>query len=63
MTSGGRMKKIVLIVLMGCFAWSGAQAAVRGLARSGLRIGAVEEITALPHDGCRKKGGKRGRRV
>jgi len=41
----------------------GAQAAVRGLARSGLRIGAVEEITALPHDGCRKKGGKRGRRV
>jgi len=41
----------------------GAQAAVRGLARNGLRIGGTEEITGLPHDGCRKKGGKRGRRV
>ncbi len=41
----------------------GAQAAVRGLSRSGLRVGNVREVTALPHDGCRKKGGKRGRRV
>ena len=41
----------------------GAQAAVRTLARSGLRIGTIDEVTALPHDGCRKKGGKRGRRV
>ncbi len=41
----------------------GAQAAVRGLARRGLRIGLIDEVTALPHDGCRKKGGKRGRRV
>ncbi len=40
----------------------GAQAAIRGLARRGLRIGDIEEITALPHDRCRKKGGKRGRR-
>ncbi len=41
----------------------GAQAAIRGLSRGGLRIGTVREVTALPHDGCRKKGGKRGRRV
>ena len=41
----------------------GAQAAIRALSRMGLRIGIIEEVTALPHDGCRKKGGKRGRRV
>ena len=41
----------------------GAQAAIRTLTRSGLKIGTIEEITALPHDGCRKKGGRRGRRV
>jgi len=41
----------------------GAQAAVRALARNGLRIGTIEDVTPLPHDGCRKKGGKRGRRV
>ena len=41
----------------------GAQAAVRALARMGLRIGIIEDVTPLPHDGCRKKGGRRGRRV
>ncbi|MFH0936482.1 MAG: 30S ribosomal protein S11 [Candidatus Woesearchaeota archaeon] len=41
----------------------GAQAAIRALSRSGLRIGIIEDVTAIPHDGCRKKGGKRGRRV
>jgi len=41
----------------------GAQAAVRALSRVGLRIGIIEDVTPLPHDGCRKKGGKRGRRV
>ena len=41
----------------------GAQAAIRALSRMGLRIGIIEEITPLPHDGCRKKGGRRGRRV
>lgn len=41
----------------------GAQAAVRALSRMGLRIGTIEEVTPVPHDGCRKKGGKRGRRV
>lgn len=41
----------------------GAQAAVRALARSGLKIGNIEDVTAIAHGGCRKKGGKRGRRV
>lgn len=41
----------------------GAQAAVRSLARMGLRIGIIEDVTPLPHDGCRRKGGRRGRRV
>ena len=41
----------------------GAQAAIRALSRMGLRIGIIEDVTPLPHDSCRKKGGKRGRRV
>ena len=41
----------------------GAQAAIRALSRMGLRIGIIEDVTPTPHDGCRKKGGKRGRRV
>ncbi len=41
----------------------GAQAAVRALSRMGLRIGIIQDVTPIPHDGCRKKGGKRGRRV
>ncbi len=41
----------------------GANAAVRALSRIGLRVGTIEDVTPLPHDGCRKKGGKRGRRV
>lgn len=41
----------------------GAQAAIRALSRMGLRIGIIEDVTPMPHNGCRKKGGKRGRRV
>ena len=41
----------------------GAQAAIRALSRMGLKIGLIEDVTPLPHDGCRKKGGRRGRRV
>jgi len=41
----------------------GAQAAVRALSRVGLKIGVIEDVTPIPHDSCRKKGGKRGRRV
>jgi len=42
----------------------GAQAAIRALARAGFKtIGRIEEVTPLPHDGTRRKGGRRGRRV
>lgn len=41
----------------------GAQAAIRALARAGLRIGRIEDVTPVPHDGTKKKGGRRGRRV
>lgn len=41
----------------------GAQASVRALSRMGLKIGLIEEVTPMAHDGCRKSGGKRGRRV
>ena len=41
----------------------GAQAAIRALSRMGLRIGIIEDVTPIPHDGCKKKGGRRGRRV
>ena len=41
----------------------GAQAAIRALARAGLKIGRIEDVTPIPHDGTRPPGGKRGRRV
>jgi len=41
----------------------GAQAAIRALARSGLKIGRIEDLTPIPHDGTRRPGGRRGRRV
>jgi small subunit ribosomal protein S11 len=41
----------------------GAQAAIRALARAGFRIERIEEVTPVPHDGTRKPGGRRGRRV
>ncbi|HID60895.1 MAG TPA: 30S ribosomal protein S11 [Hadesarchaea archaeon] len=41
----------------------GAQAAIRALARAGLRIGRIEDATPIPHDGTRKPGGRRGRRI
>ncbi len=40
----------------------GAQSAVRALTRAGLRIGNIEDVTPIPHDGTRSKGGKKGRR-
>ena len=42
---------------------AGAQPAIRALARMGMRIGRIEDVTPIPHDSCRKKGGRRGRRV
>jgi len=41
----------------------GAQAAIRALARFGFRIEHIEEVTPIPHDGTRRSGGRRGRRV
>ena len=42
----------------------GAQAAIRALARAGFKtIGRIEEVTPIPHDGTRRPGGRRGRRV
>ena len=41
----------------------GAQAAIRALARAGLRIGRIEDVTPIPHDGTKSRGGRRGRRV
>ncbi len=42
---------------------SGAQAVVRTVARGGLRIVAIEDVTPLATGTMRKKGGRRGRRV
>lgn len=41
----------------------GAQPAIRTLTRSGLKIGSIEDVTPIPTDHSRKKGGRRGRRV
>jgi len=41
----------------------GTQAAIRAIARSRVRIGRIEDVTPQPHDGTRKPGGRRGRRV
>ncbi len=42
---------------------AGAQPAIRTIARTGLRIGVIEDVTPVPHDTTRRKGGRRGRRV
>ncbi len=41
----------------------GTQAAIRAIARSGVIIGRIEDVTPIPHDSVRRKGGRRGRRV
>jgi small subunit ribosomal protein S11 len=41
----------------------GAQAVVRAIARSGLRIGKIEDVTPIPTDTTKRPGGRRGRRV
>ncbi len=41
----------------------GSQAAIRAFARSGVRIGNIEDVTPIPHDTTKPKGGRRGRRV
>ena len=41
----------------------GAQAALRALARAGMKIGRIEDVTPIPTDSARRKGGRRGRRL
>jgi len=41
----------------------GAQPAIRALVRGGLKIGLIEDVTPIPTDTTKRKGGRRGRRV
>jgi len=41
----------------------GAQAAIRALAKAGLKIGLIEDTTPVVFGYLRKKGGRKGRRV
>ncbi|CAF3029291.1 unnamed protein product, partial [Rotaria sp. Silwood2] len=41
----------------------GAQLGLRALARSGLKIGRIEDVTPIPSNSTRRKGGRRGRRL
>jgi small subunit ribosomal protein S11 len=42
---------------------SGAQSVVRTVARQGVRIGKIEDVTPIPTDSTKRPGGRRGRRV
>ncbi len=42
---------------------AGAQAVVRTVARQGVRIGKIEDVTPVPTDTTKRPGGRRGRRV
>merc|ERR1711937_656164 len=41
----------------------GAQSALRALARAGMKIGRIEDVTPIPSDSTRRKSGRRGRRL
>jgi small subunit ribosomal protein S14e len=41
----------------------GAQSALRALARAGIKIGRMVDVTPIPHDSTRRKGSRRGRRL
>ena len=41
---------------------SGSEAAIKSLTRAGLRIVTIENVTPVPHDGCRKKKRFRGKK-
>ena len=41
----------------------GAQSALRALARAGMKIGRIEDVTPIPTDGTRKSHGRHGRRL
>jgi small subunit ribosomal protein S11 len=38
---------------------AGAQAAIRAFARAGIKIGRIEDVTPIPHDGTKAKKGRR----
>jgi len=40
----------------------GSEAAIKSLTRAGLRIFSIENVTPIPHDGCRKKKKFRGKK-
>ncbi len=40
----------------------GSEAAIKSLTRAGLRILMIENVTPVPHDGCRKKKKFRGKK-
>ena len=42
---------------------AGAQPAIRALARAGLMIGRIEDVTPIGHGFMKAKGGRRGRRI
>jgi len=41
----------------------GAQAAIWAFTRAGMTVVRIEDVTPIAHDGTKKKGGRRGRRV
>jgi len=41
----------------------GAQSALRAIARAGIKIGRIEDVTPIPTDSTRRKAGRRGRRL
>jgi len=41
----------------------GAQSALRALARAGMKLGRIEDVTPVPTDSTRAKHGRRGRRL
>merc|ERR1719319_984133 len=41
----------------------GGQSALRAIARAGIKIGRIEDVTPVPSDSTRRKGGRRGRRL
>ena len=41
----------------------GAQSALRAIARNGIKIGRIEDVTPIPTDTTRRKCGRKGRRL
>ena len=42
---------------------SGREAAIRAIQGAGILVTTIKDVTPIPHDTTRRKGGKRGRRV